>query len=226
MSVTAIIPAAGSGTRMGAVKQYLELVGRPLLEWTLEAISSSEEIGSIILVVPAGDLEQIKGKYLNSPSFKKVRSVVVGGETRADSVHNGVAASVSDYVLIHDAARPFVSHSLISKTIASAKLHGAATAATLIHDTVKFKEGELLGGLADRGSLVLIQTPQVFKRADLLAAYELVGSKRRELTDETTLAQAAGFGVAWVLGEATNMKVTSPDDMHLATLIAHSLYGR
>ncbi len=225
MSVTAIIPAAGTGSRMGTAKQYMDLAGKPLLDWTLSAIDASEAVDLIILVVPAGDVEQIKEKYLDSPSFKKVRYVVAGGETRADSVHNGVAAAVSDYVLIHDAARPFVSQELLAKTVSAARRHGAATAATSVNDTVKMKEGELLGGLADRDSLLLIQTPQVFKRADLLEAYEIVGAKRRDLTDETTLVQAAGFDVAWVEGEATNMKVTTPDDLRLAELIASYLTG-
>jgi 2-C-methyl-D-erythritol 4-phosphate cytidylyltransferase len=223
MQVTAVIPAAGSGTRMGTVKQYMEIAGRPLLDWTLSAINGSDEIGSIILVVPPGDVGRVKEQYVEGHPFKKLRTVVAGGDTRADSVHNGVGAAVSEYVLIHDAARPFVSQTLISRTIAAAKGRGGATAATLIHDTVKMKEGDMLGGLADRNSLVLIQTPQVFKRADLLAAYEMVGAKRRELTDETTLIQAAGFGVAWVPGDATNIKVTSPDDLRLAQLIAASL---
>ncbi|MBI3581836.1 MAG: 2-C-methyl-D-erythritol 4-phosphate cytidylyltransferase [Nitrospinae bacterium] len=225
MTLTAIIPAAGTGSRMGAAKQYMELAGKPLLDWTLSAISDSDWVDGIILVVPSGDAEKIREKYLDSPFFKKVRSVVAGGATRADSVHNGVAAAVTDYVLIHDAARPFVSRELLAKTVAAARLHGAATAATLVRDTVKVREGEMLGGLADRDSLLLIQTPQVFKRADLLAAYEIVGARRRDLTDETTLVQAAGYGVAWVEGEATNMKVTTPDDLRLAELIASYMTG-
>jgi 2-C-methyl-D-erythritol 4-phosphate cytidylyltransferase len=131
-------------------------------------------------------------------------------------------AATSDFVLIHDAARPFVSQSLIFKTVASAMRNGAATAGSPVHDTVKTKNGEALGDAVDRETLVLLQTPQVFKRETLVTAYEKMGERRGEFTDETSLVLAAGFKVAWVEGETTNMKITTQDDLRLATLIANS----
>ncbi|MBI3795091.1 MAG: 2-C-methyl-D-erythritol 4-phosphate cytidylyltransferase [Nitrospinae bacterium] len=222
MSVTAIIPAAGAGKRMGEPKQYMDLAGKPMLEWTLSALSASEIVNGIILVVPPNDLDDMKKKYLLPRSFKKIFSVVPGGETRGVSVYNGVKAAESDYVLIHDAARPFVSQSLIFRTVASAMRNGSATAANNVHDTVKKKNSDFLGDAVDRNEILTIQTPQVFKRETLLKAYDAVGDKRGEFTDETSLVLSAGFKVAWVEGEFTNIKITSNSDLRLATLIANS----
>ena len=220
MPVTAIIPAAGSGTRMGAVKQYLELAGKPLLEWTLSAVASSNMVDGIILVVSVDDVEKVSARYLNNGSFPKITDVVAGGATRGESVRNGVLAASTEYALIHDAARPFVSRQLIELTIAGAKLHGAASAALPAHDTVKKKDGVFLGETFERSSLLLIQTPQVFRRVDLLNAYDIPGEKHREMTDETTLIQLVGGKVAWVLGELANIKITTQDDLRLANIIA------
>ncbi|MBI5179216.1 MAG: 2-C-methyl-D-erythritol 4-phosphate cytidylyltransferase [Nitrospinae bacterium] len=220
-SVTAIIPAAGAGTRMGgAPKQYRELGGKPILEWTLAALSNEPSITAVILAVPPDDVDRMGKKYLNSSVFPKVTRVVAGGAKRWQSVRNGVMAADTEYALIHDAARPFTSGALIRGVVESAVAHGAATAAVPAHDTVKTRDGERLGALVDRATLLLIQTPQAFRRELLLNAYEALKGNESDWTDETSLVQAAGFPVAWVPGESTNLKITTPEDFVVAQLLA------
>ncbi len=222
VKVTAIIPAAGSGSRAGSTpKQYMELLGKPVLEWTLAAVSASEAVDSIILVTPANDVDMMSGKYLKNKTFPKVASVVSGGAKRGDSVRNGVMQAASEFVLIHDAARPFLSPPLVKRVVESAMAHGCTTAALPAHDTVKARQGEFLGAAVDRSTLLLIQTPQVFKREALLKAYEIKKDEASDWTDETSLMQSAGFSVAWVVGETVNFKITTPDDFRLAQAIAH-----
>jgi len=192
-----------------------------LLEWTLAAISASDLVENIILVTPPDDLGKMSDIYLNNMSLPKVSLVIAGGEKRGDSVYNGILRATSDYVLIHDAARPFVTTQVIERTVEAARAHGCATAALPAHDTVKIRDGEFLGTLVDRSTLLLIQTPQVFKRQTLLKAYEIHKNKNADWTDETSLVQNAGFSVAWIPGENVNFKITTPADFQLAEAIAH-----
>ena len=221
-TVTAVIPAAGSGSRMAAAvpKQFMDLNGYPLLDWTLTAISRAEEITSIILVVPPDDVPRITGKYVGNPRWPKVAQAVAGGAKRADSVYNGVCAADAEWILAHDAARPFVTPELIQRTVEAALRHGAAAAALPAHDTLKTRDGDFLGETLDRAAVLHIQTPQVFRAADFMAAHGRLRHEGREWTDETSLLQQAGIRVAWVRGEAANMKITTPDDFRLAGVLA------
>ncbi len=240
VKVSAVIPAAGVGSRMAAglaglaglagplPKQFMELRGKPLLDRTIEAVSLSTRIDEVVLVVRQQDVEAVTEKYIGSRSFPKVRAVVAGGERRTDSVFNGVTAASNAWVAVHDAARPFVSARLMELTINAALKHGAATAALPVADTVTQKSdqsrgGLFLGGLVDRDAILLIQTPQVFRKKLLMAAYESMkdsGGARGAWTDETSLLKAAGHKVVWVNGERTNIKITAPEDLPLADAIA------
>jgi 2-C-methyl-D-erythritol 4-phosphate cytidylyltransferase len=202
---------------MGGAKQYMSIAGKPLLERTLGRIAGCDIVGGIIIVVPKGDVKEISERY---HKFSKVISVIAGGATRGESVYNGVVAADTEYVLVHDAARPFVTSQLIHMTVTAAIQHGAATAGIPVHDTVKMKHDGFVGELVDRSSLLLIQTPQAFRRGELLSAYKYAGEKRMEWTDETTLVQNAGKKVAWVHGDPLNMKITTPEDMRFAQMIA------
>ena len=241
VKVSAVIPAAGIGSRMAASpmgmspkgisnmpKQFMNLRGKPLLDWTVEAVSLSTRIDEVVLVVREQDVEEVTKKYVGSGLFPKVRAVIAGGDARSASVFNGVAATSNDWVAIHDAARPFVSARLMELTINAALKHDAATAALPVADTVAQKSdqsrgGLSLGGLVDRNAILLIQTPQVFRKKTLLSAFESMkdsGEAREAWTDETSLLIAAGHKVAWVNGEQTNIKITTPDDLPLADAIA------
>lgn len=221
-SITAVIPAAGSGSRMAATvpKQFMELNGHPLLDWTLAAISQAEEITSIVLVAPPDDVIRLTEKYVGNPRWPKITRAVAGGATRADSVYSGVCAAETEWILAHDAARPFVTAALVHRTIEAAIRHGAATAALPVHDTLKMRDGSFLGWTFDRATTLIIQTPQVFRAADLVAAHDRLRHEGKEWTDETSLLQQVGIKVAWVPGEAANLKITTPDDFRLAQVIA------
>ncbi|MFQ5431579.1 MAG: 2-C-methyl-D-erythritol 4-phosphate cytidylyltransferase [Nitrospinota bacterium] len=224
--VSVVIPAAGIGSRMGdspLPKQFMELRGKPLLDWTIEAVSLSTRIDEVVLVVREQDIKAVTEKYVESISFPKVRAVVVGGLRRTDSVLNGVTATSNEWVAVHDAARPFVSVRLIELTINAALKHEAAAAAMPVADTVAQKSGLFLGGLVDRDAILLIQTPQVFRKKLLVAAYESMKNSANDWTDETSLLKAAGHKVAWVNGERTNIKITAPEDLPLADAIAATL---
>jgi len=218
MKVVAIIPAAGTGSRIkstGVPKQFFVINGRPLLDWTLEAVSASDIIEGIYLVVPPNDIETVSARY-SKTAFRKICGVVAGGETRAESVSRGVLAAKSEFILIHDAARPFVTPDIISNTVNSAFIHGASTAALPVSDTLKGKDGEFIGRPIDRESTLAIQTPQVFKREILIEAYETLDIKGNSWTDETSLVAELGKPVAWVMGSRFNIKVTTEEDLEIA----------
>ncbi len=144
LRVTAIIPAAGYGSRMGhstVRKQFMDILGRPMIEWTLSVIGASPRIDEIILVVPQEDVESVRARYQENSAFPKVKSVVAGGARRCDSVYNGLKAASNEWALLHDAARPFVTSRLIESVINTAQKHTAVTAALPIRDTVKTKQG-------------------------------------------------------------------------------------
>lgn len=194
-----------------------------MLDWTIEAVSLSTRIDEVVLVVREVDVETVRGKYLGNKSFPKIRSVVAGGIRRTDSVEKGVLAAANEWVMVHDAVRPFVSARLIEQTIDAALKHEAAAAALPVNDTVKEKSGAFLGGAVERDSLLLVQTPQLFRKKILLSAFESMKNSGENWTDETSLLKAAGHKVAWVIGERTNIKITRPDDLQLAEAIAARL---
>lgn len=219
MHVSAIIPAGGRGSRFGASvpKQLLALAGRPILAHSVEAIASSPRIMDVVVALPA-DLAATPPPYLST--FGKPVTVVAGGERRRDSVANAFAviADRADVVLIHDAARPLVSHDVIRRTIEAAASSGAAIAAMRASDTVKqVDEDRHVAATLPRERIYLAQTPQAFRVDVLRDALRLGG----DATDEAALAERAGHRVAVVDGEVRNMKITTADDL----LIAERLLG-
>jgi 2-C-methyl-D-erythritol 4-phosphate cytidylyltransferase/2-C-methyl-D-erythritol 2,4-cyclodiphosphate synthase len=220
MHVSAIIPAGGRGSRFGAAmpKQLLPLAGRPVLAHSVGAVASSPEVAEVVVALPA-DLVAMPPAYLST--FAKPVTVVAGGERRRDSVANAFAAIASrtDVVLIHDAARPLVSHDVIRRTVEAAATTGAAIAAIRASDTVKqVDDAGLIAATLPREQIYLAQTPQAFRVDVLRAALRLEG----DATDEAALAERAGYSVAVVDGDVRNMKITTPDDL----VLAERLLGR
>ena len=215
MHVTAIIAAGGSGRRLGAdaPKQFLELGGRPILEHSVRALAEHPRVSELIVALPA-ESASAPPRWL--AECAKVR-IVAGGARRQDSVANAFdTITRSDVVLIHDAARPFVSPELISRSIDAALAHGAAIAATAVSDTVKQvqpgEDGPVIHGTISRESIYLAQTPQAFTRAILADAVAL-GRSGVEATDEAALAEQAGHDVHVVEGDAENVKITTAADL-------------
>lgn len=220
MHVTAIIAAAGEGRRLGAPvpKQLLEIGGRSILERSVGAFVSHAGVHDVIVVLPAAMIEA-PPPWMASAGMA-VR-VVAGGARRQDSVANAFdrIGPETDIVLIHDAARPFVSADMITRTIEAAAAHGAAIPVLEVRDTVKRIEGTGNAGriveTIPRESIVLAQTPQGFRR-DVLAAAIALGRAGAEATDEAALAEKAGRQVHVVAGDAANIKITTADDLELA----------
>jgi 2-C-methyl-D-erythritol 4-phosphate cytidylyltransferase / 2-C-methyl-D-erythritol 2,4-cyclodiphosphate synthase len=232
--VTAIVAAGGRGERLGAAqpKQMLVIGGRSILERSVQLLLDHPAVAEVIVALPpdlAGDLPE---SFQRAP---KALRVVAGGPRRQDSVANAFAAvsDKTDVVLIHDAARPFASASLVSRTIDAAVETGAALAALPARDTVKWAEGgpaEAGGGPAKAGRYVketlprdtihLAQTPQAFRRAVLDAALAYGRREAIEVTDEATLAERAGHRVSLVEGETTNIKITTQEDFAMAEALA------
>jgi 2-C-methyl-D-erythritol 4-phosphate cytidylyltransferase / 2-C-methyl-D-erythritol 2,4-cyclodiphosphate synthase len=210
--VAAIIAAGGSGRRLGSSvpKQLLEVGGRTLLQRSIDAFRSHPEVSSVIVAVPA-DLLAAPPRWLDG-----VR-LVAGGERRQDSVANAFEAIGGDVdiVLVHDAARPFVTSEVISRAIQGAVAHGAAIAAVPVSDTVKRVAREVIVETLPREEIFLAQTPQAFRR-DVLGAAIRAGRRSGTVTDEAMLAEAAGHPVHVVAGDAANVKITTAADLDRA----------
>ncbi len=217
MHVTAIIAAGGSGRRLGASvpKQLLDVGGRTLLERSIDAFRSHPAVDDVIVAVPADMLAAPPSCLAWLDGARDVR-LVAGGERRQDSVANAFAAvsETVDIVLIHDAARPFVTSDVISRAIEGAVAHGAAIAALPVSDTVKRvmpAGGSVIVETLPREEIFLAQTPQAFRREVLQSA--IAAGRSTEATDEAVLAERAGYRVHVVIGDPGNGKVTTAADL-------------
>jgi 2-C-methyl-D-erythritol 4-phosphate cytidylyltransferase/2-C-methyl-D-erythritol 2,4-cyclodiphosphate synthase len=217
MHVTAIIAAAGSGSRLGSEvpKQLLDVGGRSMLARSVAAFDTHPAISDIIVVMPASLVDAGGIDYIG-PTRHELR-LVTGGDRRQDSVANAFdrVTDRAEVVLIHDAARPFVSAETISRTIDAAARHGAAIAVLEVRDTIKRVEHDVIVETVPRESMFLAQTPQGFRR-DVLAAAIAVGRSGIGATDEAALAERAGYPVHVVRGETANVKITTEDDLAVA----------
>ena len=216
MYVSAILAAGGRGLRLGhsQPKQLLEIAGRPILERSVSLLQEHPDVDEVIVALPE-ELVQDPPAYLLNTS-KPVR-VVAGGARRQDSVAAAfrLVSERADVVVIHDAARPFASRGLVARTIAAAAESGAALAALEARDTVKAVSGGVVNATLDRRTIFLAQTPQAFRRNVLRDALAVEG----DATDEAALAERAGHAVRIVEGEASNIKVTTPEDLVIAEAI-------
>jgi 2-C-methyl-D-erythritol 4-phosphate cytidylyltransferase/2-C-methyl-D-erythritol 2,4-cyclodiphosphate synthase len=217
MYVTAIIAAGGRGERFGAEqpKQLILIGGRTMLERSVDAFLTHAAVDEVIVALPA-ELAGRPPVYLTQAA--KPLQIVAGGARRQDSVaaaFRAVPASC-DVIVVHDAARPFASADLISRTIDAAAEFGASLAAIAARDTVKQVAGSMVRATLDRRTIYLAQTPQAFRR-DILRDALAVTS---DATDEASLAEQAGHAVRIVEGETTNIKITTPEDLWMAEAIS------
>ena len=219
LSVAAIIPAAGSGTRMklNHPKQYHHIAGIPLLIHTVRAFLTHPDIQHTVVVVPEDWVEKTEGMFDTYNLSCSSLTITAGGRRRQDSVLAGLKqlAEDTDIVLVHDGARPLVSHDLIGRCRQAAALHGAAIAAIPVKDTLKRGNSHnLVASTVDRANLWQAQTPQAAMLSLLLQAYAVASDK--DVTDEAMLLEQAGIPVMMVEGEETNIKITRPEDLPLA----------
>ena len=219
MSVCAIVPAGGLGTRMGGTvpKQFLNLNGKPILYYTLKALQESGLISELILVVPKKEYGNACDQWLGKPEI--VTKVVVGGAKRQDSVYNGFCevSQESEIVLVHDGVRPFLSHKMIRETINAAREYGAAITAIPVHDTIKRVDASgLVSQTVERENLWRVQTPQAFQYKVLNEAFKKANSENFYGTDEGTLIEHLGAPVKVIEGSEKNIKITQPEDLELS----------
>jgi 2-C-methyl-D-erythritol 4-phosphate cytidylyltransferase len=233
MSAACVIVAGGSGMRLpGAVeKQFLRLGGRPILAHSAVAMAAVPEISSVVLVVPRGREENVRRDVVEAFSVAKVAAIVAGGATRAESVRLGLAAVPAnvDWVLVHDAVRPFATPALAARVLAAVEATGAAIPAVRIADTVKRVEPDpiaIVRETIDRSELRAVQTPQAFGQRTLVDALALAERESIDASDCASLVERNGGAVAVVEGDRWNIKITTPDDLALAEAILAARAGR
>jgi 2-C-methyl-D-erythritol 4-phosphate cytidylyltransferase len=223
-NTTAIIVAAGKGTRMGpnVDKLFLDVAGKPVVVHTWQRFAQAPSIDEIILVVRDGmqpAFEELAAKF----ALKKTFRLAVGGKERQDSVWNGLEAVSpnTEIVAIQDAARPCTSEALIAATIAAARETGAAVAAQPMTDTVKESgDGKLIGRTLDRSRLWSVQTPQTFRLEVIRRALAEVRRQGLLVTDDTAACELIDQPVRLIVSAQPNPKVTRPEDLpYIATLL-------
>lgn len=226
MNVIALVPAAGSGKRMGGdrSKQYLEIGGKPIIVHTLNLLDSCENISEVCLIVPEDDCAYAC-EMLDEMRFIKPVKVVPGGRERQDSVRNGLDSIYGcDIVMVHDGVRPFVTEEILNRCIEETLLYGATVVAVPAKDTIKSvdEERNVIETL-ERKRLWQIQTPQTFRYDLLKDAFKKAYNDAFYGTDEAMLVERLGHKVKVIEGDYRNIKITTPDDMIVAEAILKSL---
>ena len=215
-----IIAAGGVGRRFGQRKPKLlyPLVGKPIIQWTVESVCASTTSG-IVLVAPMLWVDEFSA-IVQNVSCKKIISVIPGGKTRTESVIAGLEtmsafAEDDDIVIVHDGARPFVSPELFAECADRAREFGAAVVAIPVIDTIKIVEGGFVVSTPDRSKLWAAQTPQAFRYAVIKSAL----SSKEKFTDDATAVELIGHQVCVIEGKRENIKITTMDDIALAETI-------
>ena len=216
--LSAVVVAAGRSQRMGFDKLLTPLGGRPLLVHTLERLLQTEVPAEVILVIRPGS--QTEMEAVIDPLRDRLRiRFVEGGAQRQDSVYAGLqaVADSSEFVMVHDAARPFVTKELIDTVLTAAKLSDAAVCGAPCSDSLKeVAEDGLVVNTVDRSRLWTVQTPQIFRTKLLRDCYQVALATGETFTDDTAVVERSGHPVRIVLYHGVNMKVTTPADWALA----------
>ena len=216
MSNIAIIPSAGSGSRFNSPipKQYVKVLGKELIVYTLQTFQDCNEIDEIIIPTTEDYIEfltELKIKY----SLDKISKIILGGNERQDSVNNGLKArdfKSTDLIIVHDAARPLLSQSLLETAINEAYKYDNIVVALKARDTL-ITGNEVVENYLDRNLVYYAQTPQIFRYSTLLSSYAEADKMNFKATDESMLVRNAGFQVNIVEGDFLNFKVTQQSDL-------------
>ena len=221
--VGGIIPAAGKGRRMNHFlpKQFLPLKEHPILYYALKVFEDCEEIEEIVLVVDKQYIDLTQKMIISPYSWKKIKDIVPGGETRQESVYKGLQCGKNwKWVVIHDAVRPFLSLSLLEKVIKEVKRRKAVTLGIPLEDTLKMTNGKgTIKKTVPREFLWRIQTPQAFYYPLILEAHEKAKKEKFFATDDAGLVEWLGEKVHIIMGSPLNIKITNPMDLLLAQSI-------
>jgi 2-C-methyl-D-erythritol 4-phosphate cytidylyltransferase len=202
---------------MGATarKQFVKIAGRPIIAYTLDVFERTSLVDHMVIVVPRDAIDWVRDEIVAEYGYKKVHAIVYGGETRQESVANGLKAlkSGTRKVLIHDAVRPLVSETLIRRVLDASEKTGAAITAVPAKDTVKRVESGDIVGTLDRRLLWLAQTPQCFNYEVIVAAHNKAQGRNLDAADDAALVEASGVKVAVAVGSYSNLKMTAPEDL-------------
>lgn len=216
-----VVPAAGSSSRMGSDKITAELGGKPVILRTLEALERSGYIQEIVLVTRRESLTALAG-MVHGAGLKKVSCVILGGESRLESVLLGCdhVSPKAKLIAVHDGARPLVSQKVIAAAVQAADKHGAAAPALPMKDTIKAVDSQnLVTATADRAALRAVQTPQVFDADLLRGALQRAMDTAAAVTDDCSAVEALGHSVVLTEGDERNLKLTTPFDFLVAEAI-------
>ncbi len=215
----AVIVAAGSASRMGGIDKVMaELDGEPMIVRSVRQFQECDAVKEIVVVTRADLIEPIMGLCRN---FSKLRAVVVGGSSRDESVALGLN-TLSDkcrLAAIHDGARPLITQAVIDRAIRAANTYGAAAPAVPVKDTIKVVNGGIVGHTPDRATLRAVQTPQVFDFDLLRGALQKAKLEAVAITDDCSAVEHMGMSVKIVDGDEENIKVTTPMDLKIATML-------
>lgn len=224
MNLGAIIAAGGIGSRMGAgsSKQLMLLAGQPVVARSTAIFQAASEVGEIVIVIDPADVERCRLDVVEKYGLSKVSAIVAGGQTRADSVRNGLAklSPRIDTVLVHDGARPLFPLELLAagiRELEAAECDGVVFGIP-VNDTIKELAGDsgMVARTPDRSRLRAAQTPQIFSRAILEKAYAQPPEVLAAATDDASLVEQAGGRVCMAAGSPENIKITTPVDLALA----------
>jgi 2-C-methyl-D-erythritol 4-phosphate cytidylyltransferase len=219
---TALIMAAGTGERFGAEtpKQFFPLNGYPALAWSVKSFSAVDAVNRVVIVITPG-LEKRVEQMITEHGLERVERIVPGGDTRQESVRNGIETLADDvnFVLVHDAARPCVSGELIERVITALQSSGAVVPALPVVDTLIMQNGDVVDAILDRNRIAGVQTPQGFRRDLLVAAHRRAASRELRSSDDGSLVLALGEPVKVVRGEPNNIKITHREDLTVAEAI-------
>jgi 2-C-methyl-D-erythritol 4-phosphate cytidylyltransferase len=219
LSVTAIVPAGGSGSRLGLKtrKPFVALSGKPILYYALKTLEDSGAVDRIMVAAEKSQIPRVEA-LVKRFGFRKVKKVVAGGSTRSASVKNCLDALTDDpdIVVIHDAARPLVSGEMIKESIRLAHKYGACVAAVPESDTIKLGQRDgFVKKTIDRRNVFRAQTPQAFRARLIRTAYERLG-KGGGGTDDSSMLEGKGIKIKIFSGSYRNIKITTREDLRIA----------
>jgi 2-C-methyl-D-erythritol 4-phosphate cytidylyltransferase len=229
MNASAIIVAAGSGSRLGfgEPKAFVILSGRPLLSYSLSALAQIDELLEVVIAVPSG-MENRARAEAEAAGISVPVKITPGGIERQDSVRIALdlTSAESSLVVIHDAARPFAEPALFQRCLEAAERSGGAIAAVPVADTLKRADAGRVVATVARAGLFQAQTPQAFQRKLLIAAHRRALDQRVTATDDADLVEQAGGAVEIVEASAMNLKITTAADLAIAEAMASRMLRR
>ncbi len=220
MRTAAIIVAAGSGNRFGGEvpKQFRNINGKPLLSWAIQKFEQAQAIDDIIVVTSEDYLLYVSENVIDAFDFKKVSKIVIGGESRQESVYKGLKALPisTQFVAIHDGARVLIKPEDINKVVETAKQEKAAIIASKATDTIKRSKENFIISTVDRSDIYYAQTPQVFQYDLITEAHrQAIENNKIDFTDDASLIEQRGFKVKLVEPTGLNIKVTTAEDLQI-----------